>query len=721
MLNTTELNRFINDLRLAGYNIGTEQFLAVQKLLASLAAQNRLPERLGELKLLLGPVLCHTAQEQADFEQHFADWVAQVEGVSPEVEESPQADPELEQITRSNRWWQWGLLGITLAIFVGLGVYYWYPATTPATQLAAEPTAQATEQPDVQPEAQLPEAVAPVVPEATDADTNRSLSYLWLLALPPVLWLLWRYWLMYRLRRYLTRRTVNYEPELTKLYLQNLKIPLFQSAAFVRAAHQLRLHEDRPGDHLDIDATLHKTLQNGGWMVPVKGTRKAAPEYLALIDRASFKDHQAELIDTMLDQLVQEGVYISRYYFEHEPLLCYALDDDEHPLSLAELGERYPHHRLLLFAEDKSFYDSFSGESAVWTRHLHAWPQKALLGEVGQSLRQYLADNLDMQVMPATQAGLAAFAELVNSGAVFTGQRTDSQALPQWISEFPRRWLERQAPPEAEIKALLDNLRDWLDGSGFQWLCACAVYPEIHWPLTLGLGYEVKDEQGNCLFSEKRLQRLAVLPWLRYGYMPDWLRILLILNLPEYIKKQSQFFFYSWLMTSQQTLHEHSKILDIASNSLLISILIKLFLYRKVKKYRSENDYIFLSFYWTPMSIFLPHYVQKIIAHHSRGIFLIFAYTWLLLFSIKAILKFIYKKVVYNLISYRAYLLKKFKLYTAKKRKIILNERKVENKTIVIKTRHIKIEAETPSIAAAIIFIGNLIVWGALFIALIFG
>jgi hypothetical protein len=69
-------------------------------------------------------------------------------------------------------------------------------------------------------------------------------------------------------------------------------------------------------------------------------------------------------------------------------------------------------------------------------------------------------------------------------------------------------------------------LRRALSQSSFAWLCACAVYPELHWELTLRLGMLLTG-----VVSEIDLLRLFRLPWFRSGAMPDDLRVALMRQL----------------------------------------------------------------------------------------------------------------------------------------------------------------------------------------------
>ncbi|HEX4949769.1 MAG TPA: hypothetical protein VFZ34_24100, partial [Blastocatellia bacterium] len=63
------------ELRLAGYEISTQQYIAAQDLLIALAARNHLPTDPQRLRTLLAPLFCSSPSEQEDFYRRFAIWV----------------------------------------------------------------------------------------------------------------------------------------------------------------------------------------------------------------------------------------------------------------------------------------------------------------------------------------------------------------------------------------------------------------------------------------------------------------------------------------------------------------------------------------------------------------------------------------------------------------------------------------------------------------------
>src|SRR5262249_16488065 len=78
------------------------------------------------------------------------------------------------------------------------------------------------------------------------------------------------------------------------------------------------------------------------------------------------------------------------------------------------------------------------------------------------------------------------------------------------------------------VQRLCDQLRVFLGTRGYRWLSACAIYPMLHWDLTLYLGFKLFKDRTQI---EERLLSLLRLPWFRYGSIPDWLRLRLISDL----------------------------------------------------------------------------------------------------------------------------------------------------------------------------------------------
>lgn len=329
-------------------------------------------------------------------------------------------------------------------------------------------------------------------------------------------------WWWYRAQHFLERQNISKIPDLKSLLVKEgvEKDKIFPVVKLLRTAQQLRKHQSIPSDNqLDVKATVEKTIQAAGWFTPVFATVKQLPEYLVLIDRTTFRDHQAELVKTLISQLIVEEVSITYYFFDADPRRCYPEQPQQRPLILPELAGLYSDYRLLIFADGSGFINPITGELANWVDQFSNWSQRVLFTlEHPQQWgfrERLLEEEADFLVLPANEEGLTALVEQFNLG---DRPLEIEQPFPEMLIDRPRRYLERHAPEAETMTELLAQVRQFLGEAGYDWFSACAVYPELFWELTVYLG-----DKLNVLTTDS-LGKLARLPWFRYGYMPNWLR-----------------------------------------------------------------------------------------------------------------------------------------------------------------------------------------------------
>jgi hypothetical protein len=531
ILDNDELAIFIENLRLAGYDIGTTELFRAQDLLVALAAQGKLPSNLADMKTLLMPILCHSPKEQEDFDWHFTNWAHKFESLK-----TPEPKPltflqalwqDTKQAIKNLKWF----LSLALIVFLLLSVFpNFIDVEEPAENLNPIP--------------EIP--LQPITP--TLIDTKPDSQYWWwvVILLSPILfaWLFWYLWLRNKAQPYLTRKSTSQPPNIKQLFAKNINEGLFQSVGLTRVAQQLRKHTSIATDALDLKATIKHTIKAGGWFTPVTGYTKIIPEYLVLIDRSTFKDHQTHLIDALINQLITQGVFVARYYFDGDPRHCYPENDELPPQLLTELADQYPTHRLLMFAESDDFIDPITGESVRWIEQFSVWHQKTFFtleqpGQWGYPEKLLEQANFLIRTVPINENDLTTLAEQIKAEIGpqenVHSKPKDFSHYPAYFNEFSHWWLERHAPARPKITELLNQVRTFLGADGYYWFSACAVYPELRWHLTLYLGYRLKTTDDKPLLSTDNpdnLAKLASLPWFRYGYMPNWLRKQLIKDLP---------------------------------------------------------------------------------------------------------------------------------------------------------------------------------------------
>ncbi|MFL6209225.1 MAG: hypothetical protein ACJ74W_10270 [Pyrinomonadaceae bacterium] len=631
MLDLEELIDLIEELRLAGYNVGAQQYSAAQDLLLALATRGRLPAEPHGLATWLAPILCSGPKEQENFYRHFTDWLARrphlttrgPQPAQPETTEhaTAQSAPptfmrRLQAVTARLRQRPKALMAGVVALILLLtsavllrsmsqtlpdisapeqplnghvlgaqgeaveGARVDFAGQTASSGARGEfsltykpeqATAQlAVSHPDYEANSvaydqaaallnhtaprliQLrqrtaaPPPVADAVftptplptPTPTPPPTVYEKYYSWLRAaavgLPLLIFLAW--WLArWRRRRMLLQKLPSArQPLLERIVVRGAAERLYQGQTFRRTVQELRRHRQRGARELDAQVTVQATARKGGLFTPFYGSRKTLPEYLVLLDRASLRDQQARLEEELIKRLTEENVFIDLYYFQGEPRLCRKQEQGAPYLTLPDLAALHPEHHLLIFSDGASFINQFTGEPERWLEQFGPWPRRALLTPESPAdwrYREWLLTELNFIVLPADRTGLAALGETINTGAPpKLDGRDGASPYPELLRERPRRWLERHAPRPAVAARLNEELQRFLGAEGYYWLCACAVYPALHWNLTLYFGQRLLANRDEI---ETQLLALVRLPWFRYGQMPDWLRLRLISALTQ--------------------------------------------------------------------------------------------------------------------------------------------------------------------------------------------
>lgn len=600
-----DLISFAEDLRPAGYNIGTQQCVAAQQLLVTLAAHARLPADPRELKTWLAPVLCSSAKEQEVFYDLFERWLEQhgfgtpaAPPHAPLETQAPGLSPAARLLKAFHPLRRPRLLLIAAAVvavaFVLVGLLLLNGPRSLAGKVVDErgqpvqdaligfgrrttrsdgsgqfslalsssilPNTLTVKHPNYVGASRrletIPEGLVTVTlrrPTLKQQSNNRQVFTVpdsiiefqptpaarrwpsWLILLSPLLvlaaWLLWRA----RRRMSLEKMQSGRRPLLERIFLRNTTALLFRGASYRRALQELRRHRRREAPEVDSHQTVQSTAARGGLYTPVAGTRTVSPEYLVLIDRASFHDQQARLEDEVVRCLKDESVFVDRYYFSGDPRLCHNEFQTKRPLRLSDLAALHHDHHLLIFSDGASFINPFTGRPEPWVEMLSAWRGRALLTPERRPHWGYCEATLLDQglfVLPLSQEGLAELAETINADSLPASRRAAEHAppYPELLRQNPRRWLERHKPRPEIIRRLCEQLRAYLGDDGYAWLGACAIYPLPQWELTLYLGYSLFGARDGL---EEKLVALVRLPWFRRSSMPDWLRLALIADLSQ--------------------------------------------------------------------------------------------------------------------------------------------------------------------------------------------
>jgi WD40 repeat protein len=340
-----------------------------------------------------------------------------------------------------------------------------------------------------------------------------------------------------RASRMLVRRQSEEQPDIQHFTLRNVDGYVFPRAPMIELSRRLRRRLEFVSDRLDVPQTVTRTVRRAGVFTAAFMNRQERPEYVALVDRASIGDQHTAFVDDLLDRLVNDDVPIERYYFDGDMRVCFPHSRRERPMPLATIAQKNAGRHLLIFSDSSALFDPVTNEPIAWVDQLRAWPERTLLTPEPREHWTGREARLEghFAVATATHTGLLSLTER-NASPVAT--ETTIGRYPPMLRRRPRRWVERDRPESAEVQQMIAAVREYLDEAGFWWLCACAVYPEMNWRLTVNLGVLLQDDHGHPLVAADRLAALARLPWFRHDYMPDWLRTRLLDEMSEQREQQ---------------------------------------------------------------------------------------------------------------------------------------------------------------------------------------
>ena len=581
----------LESLRAQGYGLGTRQHVAAHELIGSLFAHGGLPPTLLELDEWLAPLICFTPAQQEDFRDRYLQWLVERRLVAdedlppdpppvkiPEPRPTPPPPSFSERIVRWVSAHRLALFvsGATLIALALFAVYYFGTSNDPdPTQVVVlntplpDPTPVPLPLDDFEvPPPPLPKTTTPT-PKATptpdlglawDVDTPVSVTtktadlskfkledstppstfwernYTTLVALglvPPFAALgLWHF-LRRRRRRRDAERWRDERPRYDKIKVRGARERVFQSAALRPIARGLRHYLSVESHELDVRSTIRASIGRGGLFTPVYGQRRALPEYLVLIDRVGFGDQLAQFNSDIVARLNEQDVYLDTYYFHGDPRCCREGGADSPQLSLSDLAARHPDHYLLIFSDGTGLLSTTTGRPEPFIEQFLFWRGRALLTPIPRiewEYREWALEREGLKVLPASLDGLRLLVEAVNTGArsVRAPDFDETPPYPDILREQPTLWKERDEPPPHQTRRLVTHLRRYLGPKGFELLCACAVYPVMQWGVTLFLAYELLGRTE----VDAALPRLLRLPWFRNGTMPQWLRRVLIREMP---------------------------------------------------------------------------------------------------------------------------------------------------------------------------------------------
>ncbi len=272
---------------------------------------------------------------------------------------------------------------------------------------------------------------------------------------------------------------------------------------------------------LDIPQTVHATVKSAGRVDFKFKQQTIPPEYLILIDRQAYGDHRAQLYDHLFQAFKANEINVERFFYQKDVRLCF---NEAFPngISIKELQHKYGDTRLLIFGNGFDILSPMSGKLSKWATIFSGWRERALFSPQPLATWGKREEGLSEMffVMPASVESLAATLEQFSSI-----ERRSPDELIGKMEDLVWRPIELEGD-------LISSLQKYYTEPMLRWIAACALYPSLHWDLTLFLGRELSTDEENLLTVEC-LFELTRLPWFVDGHIPNQARVELI----EYLSK----------------------------------------------------------------------------------------------------------------------------------------------------------------------------------------
>jgi hypothetical protein len=539
----------------AGISIGIEGRLRVFVLLSRLSSLGVQLDNRADLLAHLMPVLAGSAHEQDEIRRLAQDWIppdGKRDPDPPAASKSVISVPveRLEQLDRRNNRVVIGVAGAIVLLLLGIVAVKFSGGASPGQ--AATDVATASH-----PVVSICFGVNPYWKPVIEDGLSR-LAFAAAVLIAGLSLGAWRREAKGRLVRQVG------DTDLVSRFRLVAKAPRWFRTIDARTAFdRLKRVRWRDTDNIDARQTILKTIRGGGRPTIEYKRLRELPNYVLLIDRSAQDDYAGLFARTIEGALIDARIVYSRYDFSGVPDRLNPVRGGEQSdivdaeyLPFSVVASRHAGERLVLVGTGTEFFEvpgirvDRSGRRAVvrpgtplpGLMHIREFASASLITSApvsawGDNERQ-LAD-VGFAIFPAEVKGIEDLAARIIAGPEADEPSPVTSALPgedyilKRLDRYSQRFMSEVPPHREEIDQVVGFLKTWAGSREvYALLAAIAAFPKIEPEFTFVLAKLIltssKGEIDSALFG-----RLIRLPWIRDGYMPDWLRIAIINGLQE--------------------------------------------------------------------------------------------------------------------------------------------------------------------------------------------
>ncbi len=300
------------------------------------------------------------------------------------------------------------------------------------------------------------------------------------------------------------------------------------------------------GRHVNVDATIRASAKAGGIPQLVLVDPPRVPRYLVLVDQHSKEEQVALLYAALLDRLRMAGVSHHALVFSNDPQWLSPFGETGQALEpLWLVVKRCAGYRLLLLSDGARFYDPVADALRPGVAKLLDFSPRILLtpadAREGTGQNDAFAER-GFIVASLTSAGVKQIADWLGESS-FHPARQEGRARADYdlaarLDRQTDRWMRASPPdPQAAVQ-LVGELKRYLGAAAFRLFAAIAAHRDPAASMTVHISAQFR--QLGDVVDEAGMGRLARLPWMRQGDVPDWLRRMLLAELPMPFREAAQ-------------------------------------------------------------------------------------------------------------------------------------------------------------------------------------
>jgi len=305
-----------------------------------------------------------------------------------------------------------------------------------------------------------------------------------------------------------------------------------------------KLRFDRLGGKVvNWPKTLKTTAAQAGFTQLHYRQRKRQLDYLIISDNRHLRDQSAWLMQRLSDMLVKANIHVRYYDFDRYPeWLRPKGQHNGKPLSLAQLLATHSESRLILAVNHELLFYRISGETQQWLEDLQGHQDYQLL---------LLSAPTTVQAKQLTQQGYAfrILNQQTDLGALLSQQDQKNTNAKQGVMVFDDNWLD-DIEPNSSADAIA-WIKQSVGAEGLRLLGILSLYPKLQGDLSFALLQWFRRKDCTQTLQTQTFMQVITLPWCRQGWLPQWLRDVLLKQLSAY-DYQHATRFYQQLFEAEQ-------------------------------------------------------------------------------------------------------------------------------------------------------------------------